>query len=56
MSRFECAVPLSTLSSQLNSKSQIPKFTEVLMENLILKSESINSKIHMHHFNNFQEL
>ena len=43
MSRFECAVPLSTLSSQLNSKSQIPKFTEVLMENLILKSESKNS-------------
>lgn len=56
MSRFDCAVPLSTLSSQLNTKSQIPKVTEVLIENLILKSESINSKIQMHHFNTFQDL
>ena len=39
MSRFNCPIPLSTLASQLTCKNQILKFTEVLMENLILKSE-----------------
>ena len=55
-SRYECCIPLSILSSQLNTKSQIPKVTEVLMENLILKSESIHKQLQMHQFKSFNEL
>ena len=55
-SRYECCIPLSILSSQLNTKSQIPKVTEVLMENLILKSESIHNQLQMHRFKSFNEL
>ena len=55
-SRYECCIPLSILSSQLNTKSQIPKVTEVLMENLILKSESIHNQLQMHQFKSFNEL
>lgn len=56
MSRFNCPIPLSTLASQLTSKNQILKFTEVLMENLILKSESINDKIKMQKYDNFFDI
>lgn len=45
MNRFNCPFPLSTLASQLASKSQSIKFTEVLMENLILKSSDDKIKI-----------
>ena len=55
-SRYECCIPLSILYSQLNTQSQIPKVTAVLMENLILKSESIHRQLQMHKFKSFNEL
>lgn len=55
MNRFNCPIPLSTLASQLASKSQSIKFTEVLMENLILKSGSSDGKIKMQKNDNFYD-